>query len=206
MSELRVIAESLGLELLDNGEVRVCIRGAEVNPRSVAALLADLYRRMEKDFEERLEDIVVAAYERIEAVERYQEHCMRHVARQERQRQDTNNRVAALEQALGGTQKVGERALITETRDALESRQQDEAGEGEADQATWFRLGMKIGRRDVRATEVKAAYEAGYEQCVFDDEKRIRRELAREIVERLRGDDVEGLLWSKRSLADWIER
>lgn len=218
--------------------------GDDYIPGSVLAeLLADAVRRTEEDFEGRLEEVVVAVYGRIEAVERrigLQEtqsgidgRCLealqdRVASLEKRPAISTEviealaNRVAAVEREIAETElrraKLGSQVFGLRGRlDALESRQQDEDPLLRVNRLVTNIVDMESRQQDEAGDNPLAGdpvSAVAYDEAGEGAEARefpatiaaARRELAREIVERLRGDDVEGLLWSKRSLADWIER
>lgn len=131
--ETRVIARHGLYRVLEDGTLENKRSGRWVLaefPGEFPALLADAVRRIEEDFEERIEEIVVAAYGRVEALERrITELDGWHPGYPDEK--PLALRVAALEQAMKslpdyliqGAENFDNRLK------ALESRQQDEAGD-----------------------------------------------------------------------------
>lgn len=117
--------------------------------------------------------------------------------------EELSDRVSSLEQALGGVRKVRDRALITETKDPLETRHQDEAGEGSEASEDFDHV------FDLEARMIKSMWcftEAGLKE----HDNHTRRKTAREIVGGLRcgnahRDFVRASLSDQDICADWIE-
>lgn len=182
-----------------------------------ADLLADLYRRVREDAQEEFINVkgeVVRLQNRIAAVEARKEgeprNFLEALARvrsdgieaeiAHQKYQNLIDRVSALEAHM----PVPGQCPGEDMRDQLQARQQDEAGE----RAKFLRR-MPDGSYEEVLFSINDLAEAGP-----DITKEIRRELAREIVERLRGMRRGKLTYDptltpdelERRVADWIER